>query len=61
MGVLQRLRHWLTSVRGDTQTEDTGAEQETPRLDPDNVQENRLQGSDDAVQRLQELQYQDEK
>jgi hypothetical protein len=56
MGLLNRLRGWLgLAGSGGGDDADGEADDDSPRLDPDNVTEMRTESDDDPVERLREL------
>jgi hypothetical protein len=55
MGLLNRLRGWLGLAGSDGDGEDGEADDDSPRLDPDNVTEMRTESDDDPVEQLREL------
>ena len=56
MGLLNRLRGWLGLAGSDGGDDEDGeADDDSPRLDPDNVTEMRTESDDDPVERLREL------
>jgi hypothetical protein len=61
MGLLSRLRDWLTGSDGGAPGEEPGATPESgdpsdePRLDPDNVTKARTEAESDPAEKLREL------
>jgi hypothetical protein len=56
MRLLNRLRGWLGLAGSDGGDDADGeADDDSPRLDPDNVTEMRTESDDDPVERLREL------
>ena len=55
MGLLNRLRGWLGLAGSDGGDEDGEADDDSPRLDPDNVTEMRTESDDNPVEQLREL------
>jgi hypothetical protein len=62
MGLLSRLRDWLTGWGGEAPAGEPDAGSGTadePRLDPENVTEVRTDAGDDPVEKLREIREED--